>query len=104
MAKPVQAPPQIIVDHDGAPAWSTSPRPSGLADVLKEHAERNGFTFLDLKPHFVSTAGATYRKSGELAWWRDDTHWNVLGQKQAAALIDEQMRRTGGKGGAPSRH
>ncbi|MCA1632120.1 MAG: hypothetical protein LC802_00020 [Acidobacteria bacterium] len=82
---------------DGATPWSTARGPSGFAVVMRELCERRGFRFLDLKPTLVEASGRVFKESGALLWWRDDTHWNGLGQREAAAVIHESL--LGGKGG-----
>ncbi len=32
-----------------------------------------------------------WRDSGELLWWRDDSHWNPAGHKVAAELIHKRL-------------
>jgi hypothetical protein len=78
---------------DGAQPWSTRAEPSGLSDVLRGLCEQHGFRFMDLKPPLVEASRREYEKSGALLWWRDDTHWNGVGQRAAAAAIYETLLR-----------
>lgn len=79
---------------DGASPWATRVEPSGLSNVLRGLCEQHGFRFLDLKPSLVEASGREYAKSGALLWWRDDTHWNGVGQHAAATVIYETLLRT----------
>ena len=79
---------------EGAPPWSTRDAPSGLSNVLRGLCEQHRFRFLDLKPALVEASKREYEKSGALLWWRDDTHWNVEGQRAAATVIYETLLRT----------
>lgn len=78
---------------DGTPPWSTDGAPSGFSTVLRGLCEQHRFGFLDLKPALVEASRQEYEKSGALLWWRDDTHWNVEGQRAAAAAIYENLLR-----------
>jgi len=69
--------------------------PSGLASALAELAEREGFAFVDLKPDFARRARALFKDTGQLLWWRDDTHWREHGHALAADLVDRALRERG---------
>ncbi len=78
---------------DNGTPWSTSPEPSGFSTVLKNVSAEEGFRFLDLKPFLIDASKRAWEDSGELLWWYDDIHWNVRGQKEAAAVIDRELLR-----------
>jgi hypothetical protein len=67
---------------------------------MRELCAHHGFHFLDLKPALVEASGRVFKETGGLLWWRDDTHWNVAGQRAAAAVIYESL--LGGEGRAAS--
>jgi hypothetical protein len=52
--------------------------------VVEALSREHGFTFLDLKPHFVDASKRLFEGSHELLWWRDDSHWNPRGHAAAA--------------------
>jgi hypothetical protein len=64
----------------------------GLSEVLLQWCEPEGIPFLDLTPHFKWMAEHEWRQNGRLLYWRDDTHWNDLGQHIAASCISEMIR------------
>src|SRR5205085_10078479 len=78
---------------DGTAPWSTTGTPSAFALTIKELCEQNGLPLLDLKPALVDASERAFAGSGELLWWADDTHWNPLGQKIAAATIYNELLR-----------
>lgn len=73
--------------------WTSSREPSGFAIVTHELCDANGFRFADLKPTLVEASEKVFKESGQLLWWRDDTHWNGEGQRIAADAIYENLRR-----------
>jgi hypothetical protein len=75
------------------PEWTSPKEPSGFSVVAHEFCDLNGFKFFDLKPTFIEAAEKTFKESGELLWWRDDTHWNGVGQRVAADAIYEKLLR-----------
>ena len=78
---------------NGAPAWTASKEPSGFAVVAHELCDANGFKFFDLKPTLIEASEKKFKETGELLWWRDDTHWNGVGQRVAADTIYEKLLR-----------
>lgn len=75
-----------VVDHRAA--WSSGTEPSGLAQVLEDLARQEGFGFIDLKGPLVNASRREWEQSGRLLWWRDDIHWNGIGQRTAAAIVN----------------
>ena len=67
--------------------------PSPFAEVIGELSRQENFDFLDLRPELTSEAHRVYEESGQMLWWRGDTHWNALGQKCAAEIIFRHMQR-----------
>jgi hypothetical protein len=80
---------------NGAPEWTSSKGPSGFSLVTQELCNSNGFKFLDLKPTLIEASEKRFKQSGELLWWRDDTHWNALGQRIGADAVYENLVRDG---------
>jgi hypothetical protein len=75
------------------PEWTSSKEPSGFSIVAHEFCDANGFKFFDLRPTLIEASEKKFKESGELLWWRDDTHWNGLGQRVAADAIYENLLR-----------
>jgi hypothetical protein len=82
---------------------SDTESPSPLAIVVDELCRENGLPFLDLQPLLIKEARRLYTESGELLWWRDDTHWNNEGHAAAARAVAEWMlaRDQGEVAGSP---
>jgi len=59
--------------------------------ALDEMCRENGLQFLDLQPPMVQQARQLYEESGELLWWRDDTHWNGRGHAAAARIVADRL-------------
>lgn len=76
---------------DNGSPWSADPEPSGFATILKNVSAQEGFRFLDLKPFLIDASKRAWEDSRESLWWYDDIHWNVRGQKEAAAVIDREL-------------
>ncbi len=89
----------VIPDKSEVYRWildGTDPREitaatSGFSAALREICETEGIRFLDLNPGFSHKAKELYEESGELLWWRDDTHWNENGHSLAAELVYEYL-------------
>jgi SGNH hydrolase-like domain, acetyltransferase AlgX len=75
------------------PEWTSPREPSGFSIVAHEFCDLNGFKFFDLKPTLIEASERKFKESGELLWWRDDTHWNGVGQRVAADAIYEKLLR-----------
>ena len=66
--------------------------PSGFAHVLQQHCDTLGIDFYDLKPHLIEQSEQLFKKSGEILWWYDDTHWNNQGHETVAAYIHQILQ------------
>lgn len=71
--------------HDGRP-WPTTSSPSGFASAIREMAREEHMPFVDMKPALVQASERVYRTSQRLLYWRDDSHWNVEGNREAATI------------------
>jgi lysophospholipase L1-like esterase len=76
---------------DGGPPWSADPSPSGYSLAIQEIANAEGMCFLDLEPALIEASRRVYEESGELLWWRDDSHWNARGHEVVAAAVYEGL-------------
>lgn len=61
--------------------------PSGFAQAVLAACERARLRCLDAKPYLVEEARRTFETTGDLLWWRDDTHPNDYGHRAIAELI-----------------
>jgi hypothetical protein len=80
-----------LLNHE--PEWTSAKDPSGFSIVAHEICDGNGFKFFDLKPALIDASEKKFKESGELLWWRDDTHWNAVGQRVAAGAIFQNLLR-----------
>jgi hypothetical protein len=80
-----------LLNHE--PEWTSPKEPSGFSIVAHEFCDLNGFKFFDLKPTLIEASEKKFKESGELLWWRDDTHWNGVGQRVAAEAIYQNLLR-----------
>lgn len=90
----------------GSAPWTAVRGPSAFSRAVENISRANGFDYLDLRPHLVARSRELFEESGELLWWRDDTHSNERGHEASAALIHERLLSvnggdsgTGGGGG-----
>jgi hypothetical protein len=74
----------------GQSAWPDTTLSSGFAEAVLSVCRKEHITCLDLKPSLSAEAETAFR-SGELLWWRDDSHWNQLGHRFAATAIAENI-------------
>jgi len=77
---------------ENRPPWSDSLVISPAATVLQELSEQNGLAYLDLRPQMLREARRHYDESGEILWWRDDTHWSQHGHEVAATIIGDWLK------------
>lgn len=77
---------------EGEAPWTTSPEPSGFAQLVRRLAEKHGFGYLDLKPRMLAAARELWERERALLYWRDDSHWNGHGHRVAAAAVAEALR------------
>lgn len=62
--------------------------PSGFAEAVLSACSRTGFRCLNAKPYHLTMEARRLRDaSGQLLWWRDDTHLSELGHETMAELI-----------------
>jgi hypothetical protein len=66
-------------------------RSSGFALAVLDACERAGLRCLDTKPYLVEEARRLFPASGDLLWWRDDTHLGERGHEALTTLIGEQI-------------
>ena len=64
---------------------------SGFAQAVLKVCERTGLRCLDGKPYLVEEARRLFSSSGELLWWRDDTHLNERGHDVVAEFIQREI-------------
>ncbi len=78
---------------NGRTPWTSAKEPSGFSMVTRELCDLNGFKFFDLKPTLIDKSEQVFKQTGGLLWWRDDTHWNGVGQRIAADAIYQHLLR-----------
>lgn len=61
--------------------------PSGFAQAVLKACERATFRCLDAKPFLVERARRLYEASGEVLWWRDDSHLGERGHEAVADFV-----------------
>ena len=66
---------------------SDDTRSSGFAVAVLAACERLKLSCLDTKPFLSEEAQALFASTGELLWWRDDTHLGDRGHEAIAAFI-----------------
>jgi len=76
---------------DGRPPRAEDEAPSGFAQAVQVACRRLQMTCVDAKPFFVREARRLFDSSGELLWWRDDTHLNGRGHEAVAALVAQEL-------------
>lgn len=62
-------------------------RSSGFFQAVQSACEDLGLTCADAKPHFVREAQRLFSSTGDLLWWRDDTHLNERGHEVLAEFL-----------------
>jgi hypothetical protein len=65
--------------------------PSGFALAVLEACQRSKIRCLDTKPDLVQEAYRIFDSSGELVYWRDDTHFNNRGHEIMAQFIAREV-------------
>jgi hypothetical protein len=63
----------------------------GFSMALSQLCQERGVPFLDLYPFLKEEADKNYIQSKTLLWWRDDSHWNRLGQEIATSTIVQHL-------------
>jgi hypothetical protein len=64
---------------------------SMIGQMMLKAAQEEGLCVLDLAPIFDAEARRLYVEEGQLLWWRDDSHWNLRGNRLAAESIGEWL-------------
>jgi len=65
--------------------------PSAIGEAIRQACEQAGLRCVDMKPYLADQAIRLYESSGELLWWRDDTHFGDRGHEAVARFIAEQI-------------
>ncbi len=73
------------------PSAQWEERPSGFAQAVLAACERARLRCLDVKPFLVAEARRVFEATGDLLWWRDDTHPNERGHRAIADLIAREV-------------
>ena len=76
---------------DRTEPWQNTDTVIPVSILMAEMCRENGFDYVDLEPRMLSEARRLYERSGELLWWRDDTHWNKYGHALAAQVITDRL-------------
>ncbi|MGQ0811848.1 MAG: alginate O-acetyltransferase AlgX-related protein [Nitrospiraceae bacterium] len=66
-------------------------QPSGFVQAVVSACERARLRCLDTKPYLIQESRRLMESSGELLWWRDDTHLGDRGHEALAHFIAEQV-------------
>jgi hypothetical protein len=69
------------------PSAEWEAEPSGFAQAVLAACELAQLCCLDAKPSLVEEARRVFDATGDLFWWRDDTHSNDYGHRAIAELI-----------------
>jgi hypothetical protein len=64
---------------------------SGFAQAVLGACERTGLRCLDTTPYLTERAGQVFASTGELLWWRDDTHLGEQGHEALAEFIADRV-------------
>lgn len=76
---------------DETPPWGKAPGPNGLGEALKASCKENGLAFTDLTSSLGQAAQNVWKKSGDVIYWTDDTHWNEKGHGIVADIISKTI-------------
>ncbi len=74
--------------------WETGP--SGFAQAVLAACQRTQLRCLDAKPSLVEEARRVFDATGDLFWWRDDTHPNDYGHRAIVELIAREILGSAG--------
>ena len=64
---------------------------SGFFQAVHSICDRISLPCVDPKPYLLETAGRLWASSGELLWWRDDTHLDERGHEALADFIAKEI-------------
>jgi hypothetical protein len=70
-------------------------RPSGFSDAVLAACGRLALRCVDAKPGLIKEARQLYDETGDLLWWRDDTHLGEKGHEAVAAFIAQFVQNSG---------
>jgi lysophospholipase L1-like esterase len=73
--------------------WTSRPSPTSFFLAIQDVCRAAGIRAYDLNPYLVQESKRLYDRSGELLWWRDDTHPNGRGHDAFARFIIELERQ-----------
>jgi len=73
--------------HRGSAPWSSSTAPSGFAQAIARMCDEEKVACQDLKPALVEESRRSHESSGELLYWREDTHLNARGNRFIASRM-----------------
>ena len=65
--------------------------PSAIGQAIRQACEQAGLRCIDMKPYLFDQAVRLYESSGELLWWRDDTHLGDRGHEAVANFIAHEV-------------
>jgi len=78
--------------HDKKP-WTSDRSQSAFSIYFQDLCKSNHINFIDLTPGFINSSKMVYEKNGEALYWLNDSHWNDIGQRIAASIIDKSIKR-----------
>jgi hypothetical protein len=64
---------------------------SGFAEAVIGACERVALLCWDSKLYLLKEARRLFDASGELLWWRDDTHINGMGYQAIASFVGQEI-------------
>ena len=64
---------------------------SGFAEAVIGACERVALHCWDSKLYLLEEARRLFDASGELLWWRDDTHINDMGHQAIASFVGQEI-------------
>ncbi|MGH7230060.1 MAG: alginate O-acetyltransferase AlgX-related protein, partial [Nitrospiraceae bacterium] len=70
---------------------------SGVALAVLAVCEKAHLQCFDTKPYLVQEGRWLFESSGQLLWWRDDTHLGEHGHAAVAAFIAQHLSKTDGR-------
>jgi len=76
---------------NGGPPWSTKSARSAFSSAVAELAAREELPFVDLQPALIDASRRVFERSGQLLYWRDDTHWNLQGHRLVAEILIDRL-------------
>lgn len=77
--------------HDKEP-WTSDRSQSAFSIYFQDLCKLNNINFVDLTPGLIDSSKIVYEKNGDTLYWLDDSHWNDVGQRIAASIIDKSIK------------